>query len=228
MKYKDKSLSGVDVRVYTELVMGMASVGKRQISWILGRYKFLFLAFAFSLCLWTLVRGPQQDNNIVNSPAAFKSEPKKVKEIDDFDYKYETADKNTEYSDNGSNAAAAHNIKQSVQNYIQSHKDKIKSVNNNDIKEALILSNDPEELPSQDFQRDPVRPKNKPTRANRNSLNGVQININDNGKTSVTLYKITHYDPYLDAHDIFSPRHIGCEKYSLHHSTQYFHFSNIL
>ena len=188
MKYKDKSLSGVDVKVYTELVMGMASVGKRQISWILGRYKFLFLAFAFSLVLWTLVRGPQQDStNIINSQA-YKSEPKKVKEIDDFDYKYETADKNTEYSDNGSNAAAAHNIKESVQNYIQSHKDKIKSVDNNEIKEALILSNDLEELPSQDFQRESVKTKQKPIRANRNSLNGVHININDNGKTSVILY----------------------------------------
>ena len=107
-----------------------------------------------------------------------------MKEIDDFDYKYDAVDKNNEveYSDNG---AGERNVKQSVHNYIQSHKEKIKSVNA-DIKDSLLISNNLEdETPRRDLQRDSVRTKQKPTRSHKNHLNGVVIQVDDSGKNRI-------------------------------------------
>merc|ERR1719282_88948 len=47
--------------------------------------------------IWTLVRGPSDVEDAIN-PQPLKSEPRKVKDIPDFDYKYDN-DKNVEYSD---------------------------------------------------------------------------------------------------------------------------------
>ena len=110
-----------------------------------------------------------------------KSEPRKVKEIPDFDYKYDNNDKNVEYSDQGSRGDL--NAKHSVHNYIQSHKDQIKAVNAN-IKDNLLISNNLEdEVPAKDLSKssDSVRIKEKPTRSRKNSLNGVDIQIDDSG-----------------------------------------------
>ena len=74
------------------------------------------------------------------------------------------------------------NVKESVHNYIQSHKEKIKSVNA-DIKDSLLISNNLEdELPRHDLQRDSVRTKQKPTRSHKNHLNGVVIQVDNSGK----------------------------------------------
>ena len=62
---------------------------------------------------------------------------KKVKDIPDFDYKYE-ADKNLEYSDNGADGGDR-KIKETVNNYIQSHQNKLKS-DKDSIKESLLIS----------------------------------------------------------------------------------------
>merc|ERR1719232_1602165 len=127
--------------------------------------------------IWTLVRGPSDVEDGIN-PQPLKSEPRKVKDIPDFDYKYDN-DKNVEYSDQGSRGDL--NVKHSVHNYIQSHQDQIKAVNAN-IKDNLLISNNLEdEVPSEDLSKsiDSVRLKEKPTRSHRNSLNGVNIQIDD-------------------------------------------------
>ena len=179
MKYKDKSWAGLDVKIYMELAMGMIGMARRQLCWILGRYKLILLGCAFSLVIWSLIRSPTGENDNFNSEGQEK--PRRVKEIDDFDYKYDAVDKNNEveYSDNG---AGERNVKQSVHNYIQSHKEKIKSVNA-DIKDSLLISNNLEEIsPRHDLQRDSVRIKQKPTRSHKNHLNGVVIQVDDSGK----------------------------------------------
>ena len=97
------------------------------------------------------------------------------------DYKYDAVDKNNKvkYSDNG---VGERNVKQSVHNYIQSHKEKIKSVNA-DIKDSLLISNNLEDVaPRHDLQKDSVRIKQKPTRSHKNHLNGVVIQVDDSGK----------------------------------------------
>merc|ERR1719232_156059 len=127
--------------------------------------------------VWTLVRGPSDVEDAINAQP-LKSEPRKVKDIPDFDYKYDN-DKNVEYSDQGSRGDL--NVKHSVHNYIQSHQDQIKAVNAN-IKDNLLISNNLEdEVPSEDLSKsiNSVRLKEKPTRSHRNSLNGVNIQIDD-------------------------------------------------
>lgn len=183
MKYKDKSWAGLDVKIYMELALGMVGMGRRQLCWLLGRYKLILLGCAFSLVIWSLIRSPGENENF-NSDAGQEKQPRKVKEIDDFDYKYDAVDKNNEveYSDNG---AGERNVKQSVHNYIQSHKEKIKSANA-DIKDSLLLSNNLEdEAPRRDLKRDSVRIKQKPTRSHKNHLNGVVIQVDDSGKNKI-------------------------------------------
>lgn len=194
MKYKDKSWAGLDVKIYMEMAMGMVGMGRRQLCWILGRYKLILLGCAFSLVIWSLIRSPAGDNDNFNSEGHGHEKPRKVKEIDDFDYKYDAVDKNNEveYSDNG---AGERNVKQSVHNYIQSHKEKIKSVNA-DIKDSLLISNNLEDVaPRHDLQRDSVRIKQKPTRSHKNHLNGVVIQVDDSGKKEnaiITIHKAYH------------------------------------
>ena len=179
MKYKDKSWAGLDVKIYMELAMGMVGMGRRQLCWILGRYKLILIGFAFSLMIWSLIRSPTGENDNFNSN---QEKPRKVKEIVDFDYKYDAVDKNIEYSDNG---AEERNVKQSVHNYIQSHKEKIK-LDNADIKDSLLISNNLEdEVPRHNLQRDAVRIKQKPTRSHKNHLNGVVIQVDDSGKNKI-------------------------------------------
>ena len=179
MQFKDKSLAGWDLKVYSEIMMGMLAMWRRQLGWIFGRYKLVLIGFAFTLMIWTLVRGPSDVEDGLN-PQPLKSEPRKVKDIPDFDYKYDN-DKNVEYSDQGSRGDL--NVKHSVHNYIQSHQDQIKAVNAN-IKDNLLISNNLEdEVPSEDLSKsiDSVRLKEKPTRSQKNSLNGVNIQIDDSG-----------------------------------------------
>ena len=181
MKYKDKSWTGLDVKIYMELALGMVGMGRRQLCWILGRYKLILIGCDFSLVIWSLIKSPGENENFTSEPSGPGKQPRKVKVIDDFDYKYDAVDKNNEveYSDNG---AGERNVKQSVHNYIQSHKEKIKSVNA-DIKDSLLISNNLEdEAPRRDLQRESVRIKQKPTRSHKNHLNGVVIQVDDSGK----------------------------------------------
>ena len=105
-----------------------------------------------------------------------------MKEIPDFDYKYDDDRK-------GSDVVEERNVKESVHNYILSQREKIKSVND-DIKEALLLSNHlEEEQPQEDLQRSSGRLKVKPTRRNKNSLNGVEIDVSDTGETKIECRK---------------------------------------
>ena len=183
MKYKDKSWSALDLKVYSEMLLGL---GRRQICWMLGRYKLILIGFVFSLLLWTLVGQHSDHQNMVTESSLVRKSDhpvKKVKEIPDFDYKYDAAaaDKNVEYSDNG---AAAHI------NYIQSQK--IREENDN-IKDSLLLSNNLEdEVPKFDLQRDSSRIKDSKKssskkqfqvvdRRSQNSLNGVDIHMDDSG-----------------------------------------------
>ena len=169
MKYKDDDPNPLlDIKILSNLVMAK---WRRQLCWLVGRYKFLFLLLAFSLCIWGLVRGPA---DIAESKA-------EVKEIPDFDYKYDDDKKVNDAMEEGG-AGDKRNVKESVHNYILSQREKIKSVND-DIKEALLLSNHlQEELPKEDLQRSSGRLKVQPTRPNRNSLNGVEIDLNDAGE----------------------------------------------
>ena len=88
MKYKDDDPNPLlDIKIFSSLVMAK---WKRQLCWLMGRYKLIFLFFAFSLCIWGLVRGPSE----VAEPKALEHFElqhggKKVKEIPDFDYKYD-------------------------------------------------------------------------------------------------------------------------------------------
>ena len=186
MKYKDKTVTW-DTRLLAAWLGG----ARRQACWLLARYKLLLLAVTFSLLVWSLVRAPAELDPPPPRPSA---EPRRVKEIPDFDYKYDK-DADTrhsepealEYSDQG--AGPEHNVKQAVHNYIQSHKEKIKAVNA-DIKDALLISSNLEdELPKQDLQRDSVRLKQKPSpsRPQRNRLNGVDIHLDTSGTETVDV-----------------------------------------
>ena len=189
MEYKDKPWSGLNLKIYTELVMG---VWRRQVCWVLSRYKLIIIGFIFSLLLWTLVgqHSDHHSNNITQSSLVRNEVKKKVKDIPDFDYKYE-ADKNLEYSDNGAEGGDK-KIKETVNNYIQSHQNKLKS-DKDSIKESLLISSNlEEELPSFDLQPDSSRNSqnsqhqrvshNKVVdRRKHNSLNGVQIQLDESG-----------------------------------------------
>ena len=177
MKYKDDDPNPLlSLKIVGNLVMVK---WKRQLSWLLGRYKFIFLLVAFSLCVWGLIRSPS-DNSESKPTNQFPHE-KKVKEIPDFDYKY---DDDRKVSDVVEDRGEKRNVKESVHNYILSQREKIKSVND-DIKEALLLSNHlEEEQPKEDLQRSSGRLKVKPTRRNKNSLNGVEIDVSDTGETN--------------------------------------------
>ena len=177
MKYKDDDPNPLlSIKIFGNIVMVK---WKRQLSWLLGRYKFIFLLVAFSLCVWGLVRSPS-DNSESKPTSQFRHE-KKVKEIPDFDYKY---DDDRKASDVVEDRGEKRNVKESVHNYILSQREKIKSVND-DIKEALLLSNHmEEEQPQEDLQRSSGRLKVKPTRRNKNSLNGVEIDVSDTGETN--------------------------------------------
>ena len=182
MKYKDDDPSPLlSLKIVGNLVMVK---WKRQLSWLLGRYKFIFLLVAFSLCVWGLIRSPS-DNSESKPTNQFPHE-KKVKEIPDFDYKY---DDDRKVSDVVEDRGEKRNVKESVHNYILSQREKIKSVND-DIKEALLLSNHlEEEQPKEDLQRSSGRLKVKPTRRNKNSLNGVEIDVSDTGETNTDCCK---------------------------------------
>ena len=177
MKYKDDDPNPLlSIKIFGNLVMVK---WRRQIGWLLGRYKFIFLLVAFSLCVWGLIRSPS-DNPESKRANQFRHE-KKVKEIPDFDYKYDDDRKvPAAVEDEGEKR----NVKESVHNYILSQREKIKSVND-DIKEALLLSNHlEEEQPKEDLQRSSGRLRVKPTRRNKNSLNGVEIDVSDTGETN--------------------------------------------
>jgi len=179
MKYKDKPLGGLELKVYAEMASGFLTIWRRQLSWILGRYKLLFLGFAFTLILWTLVGNHSVDDNYVEKSFI---ERKKVKEFKDFDYKYESGDKlqgnNVEYSDNGARKSEF-NVDR-----IQRQKDKIKS-DNEEIKESLIISNTADDNnPIKDIEKDEVKPSKLSvhhfqSKGNINTLNGVKFHIND-------------------------------------------------
>ena len=177
MKYKDDDPNPLlSLKIFGNFVMVK---WKRQLSWLLGRYKFIFLLLAFSLCVWGLIRSPS-DTSESKPTNQFRHE-KKVKEIPDFDYKY---DDDRKVSDVVEDRGEKRNVKESVHNYILSQREKIKSVND-DIKEALLLSNHlEEEQPKEDLQRSSGRLKVKPTRQNKNSLNGVEIDVSDTGETN--------------------------------------------
>ena len=182
MKYKDDDPNPLlSLKIFGNLVMVK---WKRQLSWLLGRYKFIFLLLAFFLCVWGLIRSPS-DNSESKPTNQFRHE-KKVKEIPDFDYKY---DDDRKGSDVVEDRGEERNVKESVHNYILSQREKIKSVND-DIKEALLLSNHlEEEQPKEDLQRSSGRLKVKPTRRNKNSLNGVEIDVSDTGETNTDCCK---------------------------------------
>ena len=180
MKYKDDDPNPLlDIKIFSSLVMAK---WKRQLCWLMGRYKLIFLFFAFSLCIWGLVRGPSE----VAEPKTLEHFElqhggKKVKEIPDFDYKYDDDKKVNDVLEGGGDGDTR-NVKESVHNYILSQREKIKSVND-DIKQALLLSNDvEEEAPKVDLQRSSGRLKAKPTRRNKNSINGVDIDVSDTGE----------------------------------------------
>ena len=104
-----------------------------------------------------------------------------MKEIPDFDYKYDDDKKVNDVLEGGGDEDTR-NVKESVHNYILSQREKIKSVND-DIKQALLLSNHvEEEAPKEDLQRSSGRLKAKPTRRNKNRLNGVDIDVSDTGE----------------------------------------------
>ena len=178
MKYKDDDPNPLQsIKIFGNIVM---LKWKRQLGWLLGRYKFIFLLVAFSLCIWGLVRSPSDSSE--SKPANQFRQEKKVKEIPDFDYKYDDDRKGSDAVEDG---GEKRNVKESVHNYILSQREKIKSVND-DIKEALLLSNHlQEELPKEDLQRSSGRLKVQPTRPNRNSLNGVEIDLNDAGENNL-------------------------------------------
>ena len=178
MKYKDDDPNPLlSIKIFGNIVMVK---WKRQLSWLLGRYKFIFLLLAFFLCVWGLIRSPS-DNSESKPTNQFRHE-KKVKEIPDFDYKYDDDRKVSDVVED--KGGEKRNVKESVHNYILSQREKIKSVND-DIKEALLLSNHlEEEQPKEDLQRSSGRLKVKPTRRNKNSLNGVEIDVSDTGETN--------------------------------------------
>ena len=148
------------------------------------RYKFFVITVVFFLVLWVGFSGSEEqieDSSIPSRQLAVKKE-RKVKEIPDFDYKYDD-EKHNQISDIEDNKIDR-NVKESVHNYIQDHKEKhkekIKSVNE-DLKDALLLSNNLDaELPIRDFKNEVLRPA-KPTRKKQNSLNGVKIENEDTG-----------------------------------------------
>ena len=183
MKYKDDDPNPLlSIKIFGNIVMVK---WKRQLSWLLGRYKFIFLLVAFFLCVWGLVRSPS-DNSESKPTNQFRHE-KKVKEIPDFDYKYDDDRKVSDVVED--KGGEKRNVKESVHNYILSQREKIKSVND-DIKEALLLSNHlEEEQPKEDLQRSSGRLKVKPTRRNKNSLNGVEIDVSDTGETNTDCCK---------------------------------------
>ena len=184
MKYKDDDPNPLQsIKIFGNIVM---LKWKRQLGWLLGRYKFIFLLVAFSLCIWGLVRSPSDSSE--SKPANQFRQEKKVKEIPDFDYKYDDDRK-------GSDVVEERNVKESVHNYILSQREKIKSVND-DIKEALLLSNHlEEEQPQEDLQRSSGRLRVKPTRRNKNSLNGVEIDVSDTGETNSDCCKNLYSAP---------------------------------
>merc|ERR1712240_686479 len=150
-------------------------LGKRQLALLLGRYKFFVITVVFFLVLWVGFSGSTEkieESSVPLRQLAVKEE-KKVKEIPDFDYKYDDDKKHNQISALEDNKIDR-NVKESVHNYIQNHKEKIKSVNEN-LRDALLLSNslDPE-LPIRDFKNEIIQPA-KPTRRKHNSLNGVNI-----------------------------------------------------
>ena len=136
----------------------------------------------FFLVLWVGFSGSNEtieEPSVPQRQLAVKEE-RKVKEIPDFDYKYDNEEKKhnqiSEVDDNNIDR----NVKESVHNYIKSHRDKIKAVND-DLKDALLLSNNLEaELPDRDFKKEIFRPA-KPTRRRQNSLNGIDIANEDSG-----------------------------------------------
>ena len=135
----------------------------------------------FFLVLWVGFSGSEDkidESSVPSRQLAVKKE-KRVKEIPDFDYKYDDDKKHVDISDIEDNKIDR-NVKESVHNYIQTHKEKIKSVNE-DLKDALLLSNDLDaELPVHDLKNEIVRPA-KPTRRKQNSLNGVDIANEETG-----------------------------------------------
>ena len=135
----------------------------------------------FFLVLWVGFSGSEDtidESSVPSRQLAVKAE-KRVKEIPDFDYKYDDVKKDHQISDIEDNKIDR-NVKESVHNYIQTHKEKIKSVNDN-LKDALLLSNDLDaELPVHDFKNEIVRPA-KPTRRKQNSLNGIDIANEETG-----------------------------------------------
>ena len=122
-----------------------------------------------------------EESSVPSRQLAVKEEKRKVKEIPDFDYKYDDDKKQNQISEIEDNKIDR-NVKESVHNYIQNHKENIKSVNEN-LRDALLLSNglglDPE-LPIRDFQNEVNTPA-KPMRRKENSLNGVNIANEDTG-----------------------------------------------
>jgi len=170
-KYKARP---IDLKILSDLIMGL---GKRQIALLLARYKFFVITLVFFLVLWVGFSGSTEkiaESSVPLRQLAVKEEKeRKVKEIPDFDYKYDDDKKHNQISEIEDNKIDR-NVKESVHNYIQSHKEKRKSMNEN-LKDALLLSNslDPE-LPIRDFKNEIIQPA-KPTRRKQNSLNGVKI-----------------------------------------------------
>lgn len=84
-KYKARP---IDLKIFTDLIMGL---GKRQIALLLGRYKFFVITLVFFLVLWVGFSGSEDkiDESSVPSRQLAVKEEKRVKEIPDFDYKYD-------------------------------------------------------------------------------------------------------------------------------------------
>ena len=139
------------------------------------------ITLVFFLVLWVGFSGSEEkieEPSIPLRQLAVKEE-KRVKEIPDFDYKYDDDKKHNQISDIEDNKIDR-NVKESVHNYMQNHKEKIKTVNDN-IKDNLLLSNNlQDEVPVRDFKNEIVRPP-KPTRRKQNSLNGVDIPNEETG-----------------------------------------------
>jgi len=166
-----KKAHTIDLHIFSRLMMGL---GKRHLALLLGRHKFFVITVLFFLVLWVGFSGSEEKTEVqIPSKHLGVKDGKKVKEIPDFDYKYADDKKQSEISDIEDNKIER-NAKETIHNYIQSHKEKFKS-DNDDIKDALLLSNTlGDENPFLNIQKEKLIPA-KPRRRKQNNLNGVNI-----------------------------------------------------
>jgi len=140
---------------------------------LLGRYKFLLITLVFFLMLYVGFSGSEEKIKQTSASRQIAAkEGKKVKEIPDFDYKYDDDKKHNDISEVEDNKIDR-NVKETVHNYIQSHNEKFKS-DNDDIKDALLLSNKAgNHLPINDMKNG--KSPAKATSKKQNKISGASI-----------------------------------------------------